>query len=85
MIILYLKVYYNNFKKLYANQSHYLGDFNLKYLHKTDEDELWFKMDKYSNNDEFRDEIEPILKKLKDKICAGGIHILKSIFKQKMA
>ena len=42
-------------------------------------------MDKYSNNDEFRDEIEPILKKLKDKICAGGIHILKSIFKQKMA
>ena len=40
-------------------------------------------MDKYFNNNEFKDEIEPILKKLKKIIYAGGIYLLKSIFKQK--
>lgn len=40
-------------------------------------------MDKYFNNNEFKDEIEPILKNLKDIICTGGIYLLKSIFKQK--
>lgn len=40
-------------------------------------------LDKFFNNNEFKDEIEPILKKLKDKIRAGGIYLLKSIFKQK--
>lgn len=40
-------------------------------------------MDRYFNNNEFTDEIEPILKKLKDKIYAGGKYLLKYIFKQK--
>ena len=78
-----LKGYCNNFKKLYADQLYYLRDFILKYRHETDEEGLWFKMDKYFNNNEFKDEIEPILKKLKEKIYAGGIYLLKSIFKQK--
>ena len=78
-----LKGYCNNFKKLYANQLYYLRDFILKYRHETDEGGLWFKMDKYFNNNEFKDEIEPILKKLKKIIYAGGIYLLKSIFKQK--
>ena len=78
-----LKCYCNNFKKLYADQLHYLRDFILKYHHETDEEGLWFKMDKYFNNNKFKDEIEPILKKLKEKIYAGGIYLLKSIFKQK--
>ena len=60
-----------------------MRDFILKYRHETDENGSWFKMDKYFNNNEFEDEIEPILKKLKDKIYAGGIYLLKSIFKQK--
>ena len=78
-----LKGYCNNFKKLYADQLYYLRDFILKYRHETDEEGLWFKMDKYFNNNEFKDEIEPILNKLKEKIYAGGIYLLKSIFKQK--
>ena len=78
-----LKGYCNNFKKLYADQLYYLRVFILKYRHETDEGGLWFKMDKYFNNNEFKDEIEPILKKLKEKIYAGGIYLLKSIFKQK--
>ena len=78
-----LKCYCNNFKKLYADQLYYLRDFILKYRHDTDEDGLWFKMDRYFNNDEFKDEIEPILKKLKDRIYASGIYLLKSIFEQK--
>lgn len=78
-----LKGYCNNFKKLYADQLYYLRDFILKYRHETDNEGLWFKMDEYFNNDKFKDEIEPILKKLKDKINAGGIYLLKSIFKQK--
>lgn len=77
------KGYCNNFKKLYANQIYYLRDFILRHRHETDENGLWFKMDKYFNNNEFTDEIEPILKKLKDIIYAGGIYLLKSIFKQK--
>jgi len=60
-----------------------LRDFILKYRHDTNKNGLWFKLDKFFNNDEFKDEIEPILKKLKDKIRAGGIYLLKSIFKQK--
>ena len=78
-----LKGYCNNFKRLYANQLYYLRDFILKYRHETDNDGLWFKMDKYFNSNEFKEEIEPILKKLKEKIRAGGIYLLKSIFKQK--
>lgn len=78
-----LKEYCNNFKKLYADQLYYLRDFILKYRHETDEECLWFKIDKYFNNNEFKDEIESILKKLKEKICTGGIYLLKSIFKQK--
>ena len=60
-----------------------MRDFILKYRHETDEEGLWFKMDKYFNNNEFKDEIESILKNLKDIIYAGGIYLLKSIFKQK--
>ena len=60
-----------------------MRDFILKYRHDTNKNGLWFKLDKFFNNDEFKDEIEPILKKLKDKIRAGGIYLLKSIFKQK--
>jgi hypothetical protein len=78
-----LKGYCNNFKKLYADQLYYLRDFILKYRYETDEDGLWFKMDKYFNNNEFKEEIEPILKKLKEKIYAGGLYLLESIFKQK--
>lgn len=78
-----LKGYCNNFKKLYADQLYFLRDFILKYRHEPDEDGLWFKMDKYFNNDEFKDKIEPILKELNDIIYAGGIYLLKSIFKQK--
>ena len=78
-----LKRYYNNFKKLYTNQLYYLRDFILKHRHETDENGLWFKMDKYFNNNKFTDEIEPILKELKDIIYAGSIYLLKSIFKQK--
>ena len=78
-----LKGYCNNFKKLYADQLYYLRDFILKYRHETDEKGLWFKLDKFFNNNEFKDEIEPILNELKDIIYAGGIYLLKSIFKQK--
>ena len=77
------KGYCNNFKRLYANQLYFLRDFILKYRHDTNKNGLWFKLDKFFNNDEFKDEIEPILKKLKDKIRVGGIYLLKSIFKQK--
>lgn len=45
-------------------------NFILKYRHETDEDGLWFKIERYFNNDEFKDEIELILNKLKDKIYA---------------
>ena len=65
-----LKGFYNNYKKLYADQLCYLRDFILKYHNETDEKGLWFKMNKYFNDNEFKDEIEPILKKLKDKIYA---------------
>lgn len=78
-----LKGYCNNFKKLYADQLYYLRDFILKYRHETDEDGLWFKMERYFNNNQFEDEIKPILKELKKIIRAGGIYLLKSIFIQK--
>ena len=58
-----VKGYCNNFKKLYADQLYYLRDLILKYRHETDEEDLWFKMDKYFNNNEFKDEIGLILKK----------------------
>ena len=78
-----LKGYCNNFKKIYANQLYYLRDFILKYRHETDENGLWFKMERYFNNEEFEDEIKPILDDLQKIIRAGGIYLLKSIFKQK--
>ena len=77
------KGYCNNFKRLYVNQLNYLKDFILKYQNETDENGLWFKMDRYFNKNEFKDEIEPILKKLKEIVYAGGIYLLKSVFKQK--
>ena len=78
-----LKGYCNNFKKIYANQLYHLRDFILKYRHETDENGLWFKMERYFNNEEFEDEIKPILDDLQKIIRAGGIYLLKSIFKQK--
>ena len=77
------KGYCNNFKKLYANQLYYLRNFILKYRHETDENRLWFKMDKYFNNNEFEDEIESILKKLKEKIYSGGIYLLNLFLNKK--
>jgi hypothetical protein len=40
-------------------------------------------MERYFNNEEFEDEIKPILDDLQKIIRAGGIYLLKSIFKQK--
>ena len=44
-----LKGYCNNFKRLYADQLYYLRDFILNYRHETDDDGLWFKMEKYGS------------------------------------
>ena len=75
--------YCNDFKKLYANQLYYLRDFILEHRHETDDNGLWFKMGKYFINQEFKEEIEPILDDLKKNIRAGGIYLLESAFKQK--
>ena len=75
--------YCNDFKKLYANQLYYLRDFILEHRHETDDNGLWFKMEKYFMNQDFKEEIEPILDDLKKNIRAGGIYLLESAFKQK--
>ena len=75
--------YCNDFKKLYANQLYYLRDFILEHRHETDDNGLWFKMGKYFINQDFKEEIEPILDDLKKNIRAGGIYLLESAFKQK--
>lgn len=44
---------------------------------------LWFKMENYFINHEFKEEIKPILDDLKKIIQAEGIYLLESVFKQK--
>lgn len=77
------KAFCNNFKKLYANQLYCLRDFILEHRHETDRNGMWFKLEKYFINGEFEEEIKPILDDLKKNIRAGGIYLLKSVFKQK--
>lgn len=78
-----LKGYCNNFNKLYANQLYYLRDFILEHRNKTDKDGLWYKLDKYFNKNEYKDDVEPILKDLKKEIRASGINMLKNVFTSK--
>ena len=55
----------------------------LEHRHETDRNGMWFKLEKYFINGEFEEEIKPILDDLKKNIRAGGIYLLKSVFKQK--
>lgn len=73
----FLKGYCNNFKKLYVNQLYYLKDFIITHSNDTSEDGLWFKMKKYFENEEYADEVEPVVEELKKTVRASGIHLLK--------
>ncbi|WP_295610967.1 hypothetical protein [uncultured Methanobrevibacter sp.] len=73
----FLKGYCNEFKKLYKNQLYFLKDFITEHSSNQTEDGLWFKMKKYFENEEYVDEVEPIIKKLKKEIHSNGIHLLK--------
>lgn len=79
----FLKGYCNNFKKLYKNQLFYLKDFIIKHSKDTTKGGLWFKMKKYFENEEFSDEIKPMMKDLKKSIGPMGINLLKQSLKNK--
>ena len=65
-----LKGYCNDFKKLYADQLYYLRDFILEHRHETDENELWFKMERYFTENELKEDIELHFKRFKkDSAC----------------
>lgn len=77
----FLKGYCNNFKRLYKNQLYYLKDFIIQHSNDRTCDGLWFKMKKYFENEEYSDEIEPIIKDLKKTVYASGIYLLKQSLK----
>lgn len=81
----FLKGYCNEFKKLYKNQLYYLKDFITEHSSNPTEDGLWFKMKKYFENEEYADEIEPVIKKLKKEVNSNGIHLLKKSLKSRDA
>lgn len=73
----FLKGYCNEFKKLYKNQLYFLKDFITEHSSNQTEDGSWFKMKKYFENEEYVDEVEPIIKKLKKEVHSNGIYLLK--------